>query len=105
MQGTHKIKRRKAADIFGLSAENLIFRHPALSVVLARLFRLILLSGYVTQGFKICYIVPIPKPNEFMSKSLFCDNFRGIALHILYNAFIACILLLIKLTIMPYLSN
>jgi len=41
-----KLKRGKAADIFGLSAEHLIFSHPALFVVLARLFRLILLSGY-----------------------------------------------------------
>jgi len=51
-----KLKHGKAADIFGLSAEHLIFSHPALSVVLARLFRLILLSGYVPQGFKVSYI-------------------------------------------------
>ena len=37
-----KLKREKAADIFGLSAEHVIFSRPALSVVLARLFRLIL---------------------------------------------------------------
>ena len=32
------------------------------------------------QGFKISYIVPIPKPKEFMSKSLSYDDFRGIAI-------------------------
>jgi len=46
------------------------------SVVLARLLRLILLSGYMPQGFKISYIVPIPKPNE----SLSYDDFRSIAI-------------------------
>ena len=70
----------KLPIIFGLSAEHLIFSHPALSVVLARLFRLILVSGYVPRGFKISYIVPIPKPKEFMSKSLSYDDFCGIAI-------------------------
>jgi len=50
------------------------------SVVLARLLRLILLSAYMPQGFKISYIVPIPKPKEFMSKSLSYDDFRSIAI-------------------------
>jgi len=51
-----------------------------LSVVLTRLFRLILLSGYVPQGLIISYIVTIPEPKEFMSKSLSYDDFRGIAI-------------------------
>ena len=75
-----KLKRGKAADVFGLSAEHLIFSHPSLSVVLARLFRFILLSGYMPRGFKISYIVPIPKPKEFLSKSLSYDDIRGIAI-------------------------
>ena len=32
------------------------------------------------RGFKISYIVPIPKPKEFLSKSLSYDDFRGIAI-------------------------
>ena len=32
------------------------------------------------QGFKISYIVPIPKPKDFISKSLSYDDFRGIAI-------------------------
>ena len=75
-----KFKHGKAADMFGLSAEHLIFSHPALSVVLARLFRLILLSGYVPRVFKISYTVSIPKTKEFMSKSLSYDDFRGIVI-------------------------
>jgi len=75
-----KFKHGKAADMFGLSAEHLIFSHPALSVVLARLFSLILLSGYVPRGFKISYTVSIPKTKEFMSKSLSYDDFRGIVI-------------------------
>jgi len=75
------LKRGITADIFGLSAEHLIFSHPALYVVLARLFRLFLLSGYdVPRGFKISYAMPIPKPKEFMSKSLSYDDFRGTAI-------------------------
>jgi len=75
-----KLKRGKAPDMIGLSAEHLIFSHPILSVILSRLFRLILLSGHVPLGFKISYIVPIPKQKDFLSKSLSYDDFRGIAI-------------------------
>jgi len=75
-----KLKRGKAADIAGLTAEHLLFSHPILLVVLSRLFRLILLCSHVPNGFKLSYIVPVPKPKEFMSKSLSYDDFRGIAI-------------------------
>ena len=75
-----KLKRGKAADITDLTAEHLLFSHPILSVVLSRLFRLILLCSYVPNGFKHSYIVPIPKTKEYISKSLSCDDFRGIAI-------------------------
>jgi len=75
-----KLKRGKAADIAGLTAEHSLFSHPILPVVLSRLFRLILLCSHVPNGFELSYIVPVPKPKEFMSKSLSYDDFRGIAI-------------------------
>ena len=45
------LKRGKAAGIDGLSAEHLLFCHPALSVVLAKLFRLMMRRSYVQDCF------------------------------------------------------
>ena len=70
---------RPSAGIDGLSAEHLLFCHPALSVVLAKLFQLMMICSYVPDGFRYSYIVPLPKPKECFSKSLQCDDFRGIA--------------------------
>jgi len=74
------LKRGKAADIFGLSAEHLLFSHPILSVILSKLFQLIWLTGYIPEGFKYNYIVPIPKPKDCHSKTMTYDHFRGIAI-------------------------
>jgi len=41
---------------------------------------LILICNYIPQGFKVSYIVPIPKPKDIVSKSVSYDNFRGIAI-------------------------
>ena len=38
-----------------------------------------IICNYVPDGFRYSYIVPLPKPKECFSKSLQCDNFRGIA--------------------------
>ena len=59
---------------------HLLFCHPALSVVLAKLFQLMMICSYVPDGFRYSYIVPLPKPKERFSKSLLCDDFRGIAI-------------------------
>jgi len=64
------LKRDKAAGIDSLSAEHLLFCHPALSVVLAKLFQLMMLCCYVPDGFRYSYFVPLPKPKECFSKSL-----------------------------------
>lgn len=87
------LKRGKAAGIDGLSAEHLLFCHPALSVVLAKLFQLMMICSYVPDGFRYSYIVPLPKPKECFSKSLQCDDFRGIAISsILSKVFEYCLL-------------
>ena len=59
-----KLKRGKASNIAGLTAEHLLFSHSILHVVLSRLFRLILLCGHVSNGFKLSYIVPVPKAKK-----------------------------------------
>jgi len=53
------------------------------------------LTSYVPTGFRYRpnYIVPIPKPNEYYSKSLTCNDFRGITIStILSKLFEHCIL-------------
>jgi len=77
---TMGLKRGKAADIEGLSNEHLSFSHPILSVILSRLFNLILSSRYIPLGFKRSYIVPIPKPKDTRTKAMACNDFRGIAI-------------------------
>ena len=87
------LKHGKAAGTDGLSAEHLQFSHPVLSVILAKLFQLMLLCSFVPSGFRYSYIVPIPKPKECYSKALTCDDFRGIAISpIVSKVFEHCII-------------
>jgi len=87
------LKRGKAAGIDGLTAEHLLFAHPALCVLLAKLFQLMMAYGYVPNGFRYSYVVPLPKPKECFSKSLKCDDFRGIAISpIISKLFEYCVL-------------
>ena len=58
------LKRGKAIDFDGLSAEHLQYSHPSLCVVLSKLIQLMMLCSIVPEGFKRSYIVPIPKPKE-----------------------------------------
>jgi len=74
------LKCGKAADIDGLSNEHLSFCHPILSVILSRLFDLILSNRYIPLGFKRSYIVRIPKPKDTRTKAMTCYDFRGIAI-------------------------
>ena len=87
------LKRGKAAGIDGLSAEHLIYSYPCLSVLIAKLYQLMITSRYVPRGFRYSYVVFIPKPKEHYSKSLTCEDFRGIAIsHILSKVFEYCTL-------------
>ena len=47
------LNQGKAAGIDGLTAEHLLFAHPALSVLLAKLFQLMMAYGYVSNGFVV----------------------------------------------------
>jgi len=87
------LKRGKAAGIDGLSAEHLIFAHPSLRVILAKLFELMILCSYIPEGFRFSYIVPLPKTKDYLSKSNTCEDFRGIAISpILSKVFEHCLL-------------
>ena len=87
------LKQGKASDIDGLSAEHLQYCHPILSVILAKLFNLMMSCTFVPDGFRYSYIVPIPKPKDCYSKYLTCDNFRGIAISpVLSKVFEHCLL-------------
>jgi len=72
------LKHGKAPDINGLCAEHLYFCHPSILLLLTKLFNLMMLYSYIPAGFRYNYIVPIPKPKECHSKSLTCNDFRGI---------------------------
>ena len=74
------MKRGKAPDTDGLTVEHLQFSHPVLSVLLSKLFMLIILSCCVPKGFKRSYIVPIPKVKDCRTKVMSCSDFRGIAI-------------------------
>jgi len=88
-----KLKHGKAKDINYLTAEHLYYSHPSLCVALAKLFQLILLCSHVPDGFRHSYIVPVPKPTELHSRSLECNDFRGIAISsIISNVFEHCLL-------------
>jgi len=70
------LKQGKALDVDGLSAEHLQFCHPILSVILSKLFNLMMSCSFVSDGFRYSYIVPIPKPKDHCSKYLTCDDLR-----------------------------
>jgi len=74
------MKRGKAPKTYGLSAEHLSYSHPALPVVISKLFKLIFACGYVPGRFKQSYIVPIPKIRDCRTTAMTYDDFQGIAI-------------------------
>jgi len=55
----------KAPEIAGLTSEHLVYRHPSVSVVLCKLFKLIMQRRHVPAGFTLSFIVPIPKIKKY----------------------------------------
>ena len=88
-----RLKRGKAADIAGVSAEHLLHSDPSVDLVLCKLFNVIMKRGYVPSGFRYSYIVPLPKIKDCRSKKLTCDDFRGIAISpVISKVFEHCLL-------------
>ena len=61
--------------------------------MLGKLFKLIFQHGYVPEGYRQSYIVPVPKVKDCRIKSMTCNDFRGIAISpIVSKIFEYCIL-------------
>jgi len=81
----------KAPDIAGLTSEHLVYSHLSVSVVLCKLFKLFMQRRHVPAGFRLSYIVAIPKIKDV--KSMSCNDFRSIAIsYIVSNVFEHCVL-------------
>ena len=74
------LKCEKAPDINGFTAEHILRSHPILPVILSKLFQLILLHKLVPTCFGYSCIVPLPKSSDCISKTMKCEDFRGIAI-------------------------
>ena len=86
------LSRGKAAGLDGLTTEHLMFCHPILPAVLAKLFNWMMQAGYVPDQFGLSYTVPLPKGNRH-NKSLSYDDFRGISISpVISKVFEHCVL-------------
>jgi len=75
------------------TAENLMHRHHILPYILVKLLNLTLHYCYLPTDFGVSYTVPLPKVNDFRTKSMSRSDFRGIAMSsIISKVFEYCIL-------------
>ena len=70
----------KAPGLDELTSEHLKYAHPAIALVLTKLFNLMLKCGIVPHSFGHIYSVPIPKGNCSRDKSVTVDDFRAISI-------------------------
>jgi len=86
------LKRGKASDYDGLTAEHLQFAHPSFILIIVKLCNNIINSGYVPDGFGRVLSIPIPKTrNRTVSANV--DDFRLIPIcPIISEVFEHCIL-------------
>ena len=88
------LSRGRAAGLDNISAEHLVYCHPALCSILYRLFNAMNFYYYVPRAFGLSYTVPILKNNcSLFSKHITTDDFRGITIScVLSKVFEKCIL-------------
>ena len=73
------MKRGKAAGLDDLMIEHVLYSHPVLIVILAKLFNLVVSAAYVPYGFRLSYTVSLPK--EVCSRKGNSDeNYRAISI-------------------------
>jgi len=86
--------RGKAAGLDGLSAEHLMFCHPLLPSILAKLFNFCMRSGHVPVQFGLSYTVPLLKGSvSSCNRNITTDDFRGISISpVVSKVFEHCIL-------------
>ena len=86
------MKKGKAAGIDHLTTEHLLYCHPILPCILAKLFNLCFSSGIVPDQFGFSYTVPLLK-NSMSSKNITVDDFRGISINpVISKVFEHCLL-------------
>jgi hypothetical protein len=73
----NKISANKAAGHDSLTIEHIKFAHPSLTVILSKLFTIMLYLGVVPDDFGLGITKPIPK-FKGNKKSIVADDFRGI---------------------------
>ena len=97
------LSRGRAAGLDNISAEHLVYCHPALCSILYRLFNAMICYYYVPRAFGLSYTVPILKNNcSLFSKHITTDDFRGITIScvlskVFENVFLIDIILSLKL--------
>ena len=89
-----KMKRGKAAGLDGITCEHLLFSHPLLPGILAKLFNFMIRIGYVPVSFGQSYTVPILKSScNVYGKVVTVDDFRGVSISpVISKVFEHCIL-------------
>lgn len=76
-----KMKLGKAAGLDSVTTEHLLYSHPLLPCVLAKLFNIMMSAGYVPVCFGQSYTVPLLKSDcSRYGKSLNVENFRGVSI-------------------------
>ena len=64
-----RLQRGKAPGLDGIMAEHVLYAHPVISTVLARLFTAMLNHGYVPQAFGLGVVIPILKDDSLNCKA------------------------------------
>ena len=76
-----------------LNVDHLQYSHPALPLLLTKLFNLMLRFGCVPDGFGLSYTVALPKTSNTANKPLSVNDFRGISVSpVVSKIFEKCIL-------------
>ena len=76
----NNLKFGKAAGVDQLTAENIKYSHPIIILVLAKIFKLLIMFQYVPDGFGIGVMIPIPKSDVSKDREFTCD-YRGISIN------------------------
>jgi hypothetical protein len=88
----NNLKSGKAAGVDQLTAENIKYSHPIIILVLAKIFKLLIMFQYVPDGFGIGVMIPIPKSDVSKDREFTC-NYRGISINpIISKNFESCLL-------------
>jgi hypothetical protein len=77
------LKRNKAADGDGLTAEHIIYANRSIDDILCTLFNLCCIHGYVPDSFASSVIIPVIK-DKFVKTDTF-ENFRPISLVCIFS--------------------